>query len=191
MRPRLYCFVLAAFLLVPASAAAHTTVTCASTCSFPYQAWVDAFHEPTVAAITIEEGSEGTPGWLCAEAEYGGIPSCAAGGGLIPVDPSAIWTPRWVFAHELGHEFDAAFMSDQDRARFIYLARFPAGSPWQYPFAIQHEGPNEFFADDYATCAISGFNLGTELPGGTPGTRIASKRFFQICTLIERAYLRH
>jgi hypothetical protein len=66
---------------------------------------------------------------------------------------------RWTKLHELGHLFDAQYLTDTTRAWMTTALGIPAGTPWWGETGIglsgaQHTSPGEQFADIYAMCAL-------------------------------------
>lgn len=157
---------------LPTGAAAHTTVLGPAL----YQQWVDASRVPT-PDVAVEVVEDAAP---CL-GEYGQAVACVLGGRIYIEDMS---TP--VFYHELGHIFDANALTDGDRARFSQLVGIPL--PWRYPFAEEHNGPSEYFAEAYYLCAQMGRRIASPILERPDESLVSVRRHFQICTLIRRAY---
>ena len=160
-----------ALLGLPASAQAHTTISC-EPCSHPYQRWVDEAKVPTpdVTLALIEE-----PCPLAVES-----PACTRQGSYaIWEDPQTI-LPRETFLHELGHNFDYYVLPEWARSYFRWLT--DDFRDW----TADPNGPNEHFAMAYAACALTGakFRGDPELNIKGNGARIRQKTYRRVCRMI-------
>jgi hypothetical protein len=96
--------------------------------------------------------------------------------------------------HELGHVFDAEYMTDADRAQFMSILGLSGG--WWYTQTTVSYGvaitftPGEWFAESYRMCATWGINqpkVNTFEDYGYPGDRQAfASQQRQACQLIDR-----
>lgn len=91
-------------------------------------------------------------------AEYfdGTAPACASQTGEIWLPDSE--SSRFALAHELGHVFDAQYLTVSDREWLRRVMRAPSGPWWDARY-----GAAEWFADYYADCAVG--NQGESLEG--------------------------
>ncbi len=137
--------VLFGFLFCPKKSEAGTTVD-----SQPYQGWVDGSAVPTpdMPVAVVTDGAE----WPCGEA-------------VACMEPGTIWMSpqllaeasqaavKMTFLHELGHEFDWAYMTDASRRHFENVIQ-RSGTPWWgLGIGADPTSPAETFADNYAACA--------------------------------------
>jgi len=155
-----------------------------------FQRWTDEAKIDTPPdPITVRDGAPGECGY---GTEDQAAPACAIlPDGIIITRPDFI--NRFSFWHELGHDFDAQVLTEEDRARFLELIRLP-GRPWDYSepgVDIHKTSPREFFADAYAECAASGTDptppiLRHVLPMKFGPTWIEGPiRWRQICRVID------
>ncbi len=180
---------LLASLVLAATAHGATVIVEPSGSHLPYQRWVDEAKVPTPdLSITVIEGAPGQPGWACTTGyDYSDPMACAVPSErTIYVDPEGF--DRWSFEHEIGHLFDAYVLNEAERERFSQLARIPL--PWWYAPEAWHQSPAEYFAENYAACAVRGDRIPFSIIERPNETSIQPRQHFQICTLIERAYLR-
>lgn len=134
---------LAALVVFPAVAQARTTIIEPPGSHFPYQQWVDEAKVPTPeVTLTVIEDASGCEGE--------GSACTAEGAATIWADP--LWSKRWDFLHEIGHNQDYV-MPDWARTRFLSLTRDPR--PWRSP----PNSPHERFAEAWAACAIWGYRI--------------------------------
>jgi hypothetical protein len=102
----------------------------------------------------------------CAEAGHCplGLVDCAANG-AVPVIAVGRRDEHWTLLHELGHEFDWAYLTGRERERLLVLMG-DAGQPWR------EGGAQDDFANLYATCAEGygrrGWPYNTETGDGWP-----------------------
>jgi hypothetical protein len=95
------------------------------------------------------------------------------------------WAPvgaaqRFALAHELGHRFDAEYLTDGDRMYFARIIHAPSG-PWRQDSGLTADaGGEEWFADFYAACAVR-----MRFDGSTPNfgdyAVITEKRLRHFC----------
>lgn len=137
----LWIAVVGACSLFTVSQAQATTIVCDS-CSRPYQQWADESKMPTpeLALTVIEDNSPCVlPGDL--------NPACTMDGSYTIWDTTGI---RYVFFHELGHNFDFYRLQTWARERFLFLTE--DDRPW----GARPNGPVEHFAEAFAKCAMFG-----------------------------------
>lgn len=162
------CFAILVLFAVKANGA--TIVTTPG----PYQEWVDASRVPTPPVdLEVVVGSPD-----CDEAL-----GCAG--------PEAIYltfgTDKGTFFHELGHEFDAAVLTDAERERFVALLGPGKDTMEWWPVDFNYDRTAaEWFADAYMRCARLpridprwGYGIGSGL---VPGSRLRRE-----CGLIRSA----
>lgn len=136
--------VIAAVFLFGVGEAPAATITSGS---HPYQRWADEAKVPTVDAVVHEVACPTST-----------TPGCALGGQIwMPPDYTQ---PKRLFLHELGHLYDEAVLTTDDRAWFMARV-FRDGRAW-------YQGPIELFAELYRRCAVratASFNNQYQLPG--------------------------
>jgi hypothetical protein len=152
-------------LCILAARADATTITGTTQ---PYQSWVDAARVPTPEGELEVAVDDSCPDAL----------GCTTGGEQITV---VAFAPVQTFLHEVGHVFDAAYLTDELRGRFIAITGRPALRWWTGAAPA-----GEWFADAYAHCALArriaprwGYSVGDEL--------LAGWRLQKACWLIRYA----
>jgi hypothetical protein len=107
----------------------------------------------------------------------GGSDACAnpsTGEAWIP----AVDLDRFTLAHELGHLFDAQYLTERDREWLRLVMRAPSGDWWE-PW-----GAGEWFADYYADCAVYGGRPRRSSPETYLADRPPARRVARICWAI-------
>lgn len=91
-----------------------------------------------------------------------------------------IWIPddadRFALAHELGHQFDRQYLTDPDRDWLRLVMHADPDGEWSLP-----SGPDEWFADFYADCAVGNTRHSEEGYADRP----TPKRLRRVCTAIR------
>jgi hypothetical protein len=153
MTKKILVLLVAALLIWVPAAEAHTTIIEPLGSHFPYQRWIDESLVPTPEEIVP----------LIETPQPCGLPetaACTSGPGAPPEIQIAPRQPegnqRSDFLHEVGHRFEAQYLSEESRLLFLRdIGRptlqwtIPAGP---YP-GWELEGGAEWFADTYAVCA--------------------------------------
>lgn len=88
---------------------------------------------------------------------------------------------RFTLAHELGHQFDEQYLTDQVRAWFRVKMGADRSGAWVRPY-----GPNEWFADFYADCTIGNRRNSQEGCADRP----SAKRLRRVCVAIRAIGMR-
>lgn len=192
-----------------ASTASAVTIQTTDT-TYPWQAWANASQAPTFAGdvpMTVAG----------ADAACGDDAGCTAAfprvdqttGAILPGAPESVSVQiamgdsvdmeRGYLLHELGHVFDAEYMTDSDREQFMSMLGLRGGSArWWYALTTVsygvtiHFAPGEWFAESYRMCATWGVDQSSEkvntfedygYPGDRPAFAIQQR---QACRLIDR-----
>lgn len=154
-----------------------------------WQDWVNDSHVPTYGGtilLVLSSAPCGNEALGCAEAGWcpPTLRECAQNGvgPVIFTDPN----DRFTFFHELGHEFDWAYLTDTDRRELLRMMG-ERGAPWV------EDGAQDDFADLYATCAEGyGTGEGSFNPNGWSGIPVVGTldALNDVCSFIVRVAMR-
>lgn len=173
-------------LMVANYAWGHTIIHCETTCSRPYQRWIDESLMPTPdKEINIVEGTQEQLGHPCAGGEYE-ADACELWPGEIILNPATV--NRGIFMHEVGHDFDDDYLLNWQHERFAQTIKIRL--PWRYEEWDVHSGPSEYFAEIYSICAVRGLHTPQYTMTRPNDTWLQPRQIFQACTLSQRAYAR-
>lgn len=126
-------------------AGAVTLVWPDGTTAQPYQRWADALKVPTpTGTFTVHEAE-------CPSPQLPPRSSCAMPDDIWLVTEGRPTYDRRVFKHELGHEFDAEALTDEDRAALQFVLH--VGGAWRDLNTPHDDRAAERFANAYGTCA--------------------------------------
>jgi hypothetical protein len=149
----LLCLGVLAVALVSAAPAAATPRWSDGSVAEPYARWITASNVPVYSGDVVVVPEVGA----CA-AELGeGVFGCTLLDSSPPIVELASWlrrVRRFAFFHEAGHIFDAAYLTPELRAEFLWINNINGGWEEPRPTLLGDRAPLEEFADAYAFCAI-------------------------------------
>jgi len=149
-----------------------------------FQAYADRAQVPTLAGTLIIR--ETNPACPVACSQGPGDQAVNADGSLW-VDtpaygPAITWAVpaagEYQFDWELGHQFDWAYLTDDDRREFAAMWRDPTGQWWDSEAVLSRggeDGLERVFAADYASCAM----------GYPPAAAAEPANRQQVCEMID------
>lgn len=153
----------AIFLGLAGSAQAVTLVdSTGSPIGGQLQAYADTARVPTLAGTLTVLNAAGECPIACSQGPYKTVESDGSLWVNTPIfGPTTTWAAPGVsgyqFDWELGHQFDWAYLTDDDRQAFATMWRDPTGEWWDSVKALNgggEDGLERVFAADYASCAM-------------------------------------